>query len=179
MSLGNRKPTMIPLFSYRMHLFWVILSSLSAATYTHICQTLSLGMFYFCLVAGLNSLTLHLGQQIQHLDTNLPLGIYDLRFTIYDFFTRKPEIVHRKSDRLVLQWLLSLLATLLCTWMAIQYAALSYAISIFLLALFATCIAIGLWFIQDHSERSAQNINRITLLWGVGVYLSLGLLQWL
>jgi hypothetical protein len=111
-------------------------------------------------VASLNSLTLAFGQQIRGLNADSAL-----------FWT---HLKMRNTDTTIVYWLLSLLGTLISAFCAAQYAHLGCGNSLFLLVLFAICAAIGLIFIQNNSETGAKNVYRISTIWTICLYMSLG-----
>jgi hypothetical protein len=147
-------------FSIWMHLFLILIVSFSAVAYTHICGYAPNGFLFFMAVASLNSLTIALGQQIRGLNAESAL-----------FWT---HLKMRNTDTTVVYWLLSLLGTLISAFCAAQYAQLGCGSSLFLLVIFAICAAIGLVFIQNNTETGAKNVYRISTIWTICLYMSLG-----
>jgi hypothetical protein len=147
-------------FSIWMHLFLILMVSFSAIAYTRICAYAPNGYLFFMAVASLNSLSIAFGQQIRGLNADSAL-----------FWT---HLKMRNTDTTVVYWLVSLLGTLISAFCAAQYAQLGCGSSLFLLTIFAICVAIGLVFIQNNSETGAKNIYRISTIWTICLYMSLG-----
>jgi hypothetical protein len=147
-------------FSIWMHIFLILMVSFSAVAYTHISAYSPNGFLFFMAVASLNSLSIAFGQQIRGLNADSAL-----------FWT---HLKMRNTDTTVVYWLLSLLGTLISAFGAAQYAQLGCGSSLFLLVLFAICAAIGLVFIQNNSETGAKNVYRISTIWTICLYMSLG-----
>lgn len=151
--------------SFWMHTFLILMTSFAAIAYTQSCADGAKGFLFFIAVACLNSFTLSLGQQIRGLDAESAC-----------FWT---HLKMRNTDTTVVYWLFSLLGTLISAFCAAQYARLGCESSLFLLVMFAICAAIGLVFIQNNTENGAKNVYRISTIWTICLYLSLGGFQFL
>jgi hypothetical protein len=147
-------------FSIWMHVFLILIVSFSAVAYTHVSAYSPNGFLFFMAVASLNSLSIAFGQQIRGLNADSAL-----------FWT---HLKMRNTDTTIVYWLLSLLGTLISAFGAAQYAQLGCGSSLFLLVIFAICVAIGLVFIQNNSETGAKNVYRISTIWTICLYMSLG-----
>ena len=118
------------------------------------------GLLFFFAVSYMNGIVLEIGRKIR-----TPEQESEGVLTYSAMFGAK------KATYL---WILIVFITLLCSIAAANYAGYGMLVFYVLLGFFLLCLAIGLYFLKNPSQKSAKAIEIASAVWTIAMYLTLG-----
>ncbi len=118
------------------------------------------GLLFFFAVSYMNGIVLEIGRKIRTPEQESE-GVLTYSAT---FGAKKATYL----------WILIVFITLLCSIAAANYAGYGMLVFYVLLGFFLLCLAIGLYFLKNPSQKSAKAIEIASAVWTIAMYLTLG-----